>query len=107
MRRASSRRSASAQLQQLFGHHPAVGDPRSALLHVDGGEQGSHLRLDLVRLEALVVEEAALAVVLDDEGLLVVAAVDAESLRQAPAPGPLLTDGAVARPGNEFVDLFE
>ena len=47
----------------------------------------------------LVVDVPALAVGLDDERLLVVAALDAEALGETPAPGPLLADRAGAGRG--------
>ena len=73
----------------------------------DRGEHGSELGLDLLRLERLVVEEAALAVGLDHERLLVVGRVDAEPLGQPTSPGPLLADGAVPGSRNQLVDLLE
>ena len=77
---------------------------RATLGDGDVGEQRGDLRLDLLRLQRLVVEEAALALGLDDERLLVVLAVDAEALGQAATPGPLLADGAVAGAGDQLVD---
>src|SRR5262245_53386789 len=62
------------ELGQILGHGPAEGDQRVAPLLVDLGEVGRHRRIELLRLEALVVEEAGEAVALGDEGAVVVLA---------------------------------
>ena len=82
-----------------------MGDERATLGDGDVGEQLGDLGLDLLRLERDVVDEPALALGLDDERLLVVLPVDAEALGQAPAPGPLLADGAMPGPRDQLVEL--
>ena len=67
-------------------------------------EQGDHVGVDGLRLEGLVVEVRRQAAGAGHpERLLVVGALDAEALGQAPAPGPLLAHGLVAGPGHDVV----
>src|SRR4051794_27819372 len=59
--------SALAELDEILGHDPAVGDERAALGDDDVGEQLGDLGLDLLRAQRDVIDVAALALALDDE----------------------------------------
>src|SRR5262245_5932930 len=71
---------AAAELDEVFGHRPAVDDEGAALVGRDLGEQLLARGVDALRLRRLVVDEPVLAVLADDERLLVVLALDAEAL---------------------------
>ena len=74
---------------------------------VDLVEEGGDVGVDRLGLEALVVEAGRVGPVAGgDEGPVVVG-VDAEALGQAPAPGPLLAGGLVARPGDDVLEVAE
>src|SRR3954467_9325478 len=91
----------SDELDQVVGEGPAEGDERVAPLLVDRLEQAVEIRVQLLGLEALVVEGQRVAVALalhDEVALVVLAVLDAEALGQAAAPGPLLTRGHVVGP---------
>src|SRR3954451_2629113 len=99
----------SAQLGELLGHGPAEGDERVAAALVDGVEQRDDLGVEVLRLEALVVEgQREHAVTGGDEVAIVVAAVlDAEALGQPTTPRPLLARGDVAGTGDDVVERLE
>src|SRR5579864_4241580 len=93
---------------EVLRHGPPEGDEAVMALPVQAGEEGGHVGVDDLRLEALEVEDPARgAVTAHDERAVVDAALGAEAFGQAAAPGALLTGCLVARPGHDVLQLLE
>src|SRR5579884_1211015 len=93
---------------QVLRHGPPEHHQAVAPVAVDAVEEGDHVLGDRLRLGRLVVEDPGhLAVAGQHEAAVVDAALGAEALGQASAPGPLLAGGPVAGAGNDVLEPLE